>query len=99
MMLAGDRNIYGSSALTTMPATVPNGGFGNGPAQTLSMGTNFNGNVTAPAFTDKQHQKNGNILIVDGSVQQLSSSKFRDQCRVTGDPNTVTPGPNTLMFP
>jgi prepilin-type N-terminal cleavage/methylation domain-containing protein len=101
MMLAGDRNIYGSSTITTMPATIPNGGFGWGPNSTIGMGTNFNGNVTAPAFTDKQHQKNGNILIVDGSVQQLSSSKFRDQCRVTGDPtpSTTPPGPNTLMFP
>jgi len=99
MMLEGDRNIYGDMTTFTMPATVPNGGFGWGASMTRAMGTNFTGNITAPAFTDKMHQKNGNILIVDGSVQQLSSSKFRDQCRVTGDPTTSFAGPNTLMFP
>jgi hypothetical protein len=47
------------------------------------------------------HQKNGNALITDGSVQQLSSAKLRDQLRNSGDPTPTTsiPGPNTLLFP
>jgi prepilin-type N-terminal cleavage/methylation domain-containing protein len=98
MILAGDRNIVGSKAVTTIPTTIGNGGYGNGPNQSLAMGTNFVGTATAPAWTDKMHQKQGNALISDGSVQQLSSSKLREQFRTTGD-TTTTPGENTILFP
>jgi len=69
------------------------------------MGTNFTGNVVAPCWTDKMHQKNGNVLICDGSVQQWSSSKLRDGLRVSGDTTTApaagggSGNPNVLMFP
>ncbi len=98
MVLAGDRNIVGSVAVTTYPTTVGNSGYGNGPNQALAMGTNFTATATAPAWTDKMHQKQGNCLISDGSVQQHSSSKLREQFRTTGDTST-TPGANTLLFP
>jgi len=49
------------------------------------------------------HQKNGNVLIADGSVQQLSSSKLRDQFRTSGDsgsgPANLGGNLNVLMFP
>jgi len=106
MFLAGDRNIYGSSTQPTAVSPFPNQGFGDGPNLTYIMGTNWNANpVTAPCWTDKMHQKNGNVLIVDGSVQQWSSAKLRDGLKVTGDPTVCGPGnpgtasPNTLMFP
>jgi prepilin-type N-terminal cleavage/methylation domain-containing protein len=105
MALAGDRNIYGyAPSQTTIPATFPNGGYGNGPSLSAAMGTNFVANAQTPCWTDKMHQKNGNILIADGSVQQLSSSKMRDQFRNSGDQTTApansggTAG-NVLMFP
>ncbi len=98
MFLAGDRNVWGGKA-TPAPnwAAVGNNGFGNGPNVSLAMGTNV---TTAATFgwTEKMHQKNGNALISDGSVQQLSSARFREQCRTTGD-TTTTPGENTLLFP
>jgi prepilin-type N-terminal cleavage/methylation domain-containing protein len=103
MFLAGDRNIYGwQGGPTTIPSPMPNSGFGNSSCYTYIMGTNWTGNpLVLPAFTDKMHQKNGNILIVDGSVQQWSSAKLRDGLKVTGDPTVAgqTASPNTLMFP
>jgi hypothetical protein len=44
------------------------------------------------------HQGQGNVLISDGSVQQLSSSRFRQQLSNTGDV-TAAPGPNTILMP
>jgi prepilin-type N-terminal cleavage/methylation domain-containing protein len=103
MFLAGDRNIYGNNGVYTIPAQFPNNGYGNSMTS-YSMGTNFPGTATAPCWTDKMHQKNGNVLICDGSVQQWSSSKLRDGLRTTGDQTTApanqggTAG-NVLMFP
>src|SRR5215471_4314910 len=88
MFLAGDRNIYGNSTVTTIPTTFPNNGYGNSMSS-YAMGTNFPGTPTAPCWTDKMHQKNGNVLICDGSVQQWSSSKLRDGMRVSGDTTTA----------
>jgi prepilin-type N-terminal cleavage/methylation domain-containing protein/prepilin-type processing-associated H-X9-DG protein len=109
MLLAGDRNIYGSSTLTSYTGTQgATGGYGNSPDHVGTpppttgacyvLGTNFIATVTAPCWTGKMHQSQGNVLLADGSVQQLSSSRLRDQLRNTGD-NTATPGVNTLMFP
>jgi len=61
------------------------------------MGTNFQANVVTPCWTDKMHQKNGNILLADGSVQQLSSSKLRDQFRNSGDTTTLSPANGTTV--
>ncbi len=105
MMLAGDRNIYSvTPAATTLPSTYPNNGYGVLPNQSVALGTNFPANVLTPTWTDKMHQKNGNALLADGSVQQLSSSKLRDQARNSGDTTTLTPATagnpgNCLAFP
>ena len=60
-----------------------------------SMGTNFVNNAVSPYWTEtKMHQKNGNVLIVDGSAQQYSSAKMRDALRTTGDTGAGgNPGP------
>jgi len=99
MLLAGDRNIYGSALITVYPTggPVPNNGYGDGPDQALAMGSNFVGLVTAPAWTSKMHQQNGNVALADGSVQQLSSARLRDQLQNSGD--TSIPGPNEMLFP
>ncbi|MGH7972814.1 MAG: prepilin-type N-terminal cleavage/methylation domain-containing protein [Limisphaerales bacterium] len=106
MPLYGDRNIYGDAAHLVVPNPVPNGGYGNGPLTCNGMGTNFTSTLStaAPAWTSTMHQNNGNVLICDGSVQQLSSSKLRDQLRNSGDTSTAptTIGgnvPNRLCFP
>jgi hypothetical protein len=106
MFLAGDRNIYGQgpNGSATLPATFPNNGYGNNSCTSYGMGTNFVNGALTPCWTDKMHQKNGNVLICDGSVQQWSSSKLRDGLRVTGDQTTApaangSGSPNVLMFP
>ena len=60
--------------------------------------TNTTSTTTGPAFMDNMHSKQGNVGLADGSVQQLSSSRLRDQLRNTGDTTTTT-GVNTIMFP
>jgi len=79
-------------------SSVANGGSGG----LYYMGTNFVGNATAPCWTPSViHQGQGNVGLCDGSVQQLSSSRLRQQLATTGDTTTVNGnvGPNTLMFP
>jgi type II secretory pathway pseudopilin PulG len=103
MVLMGDRNIYGTPVYpATVPATVPAyGNDGSGTAimaTAISMGTNFQ-STAMPIWTpSKMHQGQGNLLISDGSVQQVSSSRMRTQFANTGDISS-TPGPNTLLFP
>ena len=67
------------------------------------MGTNWGtGTVTYPAWSpSKQHQGQGNVLLSDGSVQQVSSSRLRQQLTTTGDTTgtTANAGPNTFLFP
>jgi prepilin-type N-terminal cleavage/methylation domain-containing protein len=103
MVLTVDRNIYGSQTIKAYPTTgtVPNNGYGNPSGTVLPMGTNFLAADTAPAFTDKLHQKQGNVGLSDGSVQQLSSPRLRDQFRNSGDTSGMptSPGLNTLMMP
>jgi len=97
MVLTTDRNIYGSSTLKTYPTSMTaNNGYGNDSHKAYSMGTNFVAADTAPAFTDKMHQKQGNVGLSDGSVQQLTSTRLRDQFRNSGDSSTPM---NTLLFP
>jgi len=111
MLLAGDRNIYGSSANRTTYNATQNSGYGDSVPHTgtpvytggfAAMGTNFLATDVSPCWTDKMHQKQGNVLLADGSVQQSSSSRLRDQLRTTGDTSTVHGGAqaqNALVFP
>jgi len=89
MMLSGDRNIGNSLTAT---------GTGLSPANDAGAIASIPTNTTVHIWTDVMHQKNGNVALSDGSVQQLSSSKLRDTAKNTGD-TTTTPGPNTLLFP
>ena len=91
MILSGDRNISLLGPGFTAEAAANS---------TVALGTNWANVNTAPTWTDKLHQKNGNVLISDGSVQQLSSQRLREQLRTTGD--TTAPasgGPNGICFP
>lgn len=95
MVMTVDRNIYGHQNLQQYPATIPNKD-GNAANTGWAMGTNHPANVTAPGFTDTIHQKQGNVGLSDGSVQQLTSPRFRDQLRNTGDTSTPL---NYIWFP
>jgi prepilin-type N-terminal cleavage/methylation domain-containing protein/prepilin-type processing-associated H-X9-DG protein len=77
MLLAGDHNM----------------GNGNPPTalfnpKTVSLGTNFSTTISpnAAGWMDNMHQKQGNIALADGSVQQVSKSKLEEALRNTGDP-------------
>jgi prepilin-type N-terminal cleavage/methylation domain-containing protein len=100
MVLMGDRNISGWLNTAQSPV-LAYGNDGSGTAiyaTAITMGTNMT-STTTPIWTPaKMHQGQGNLLISDGSVQQVSSSRMRSQFNNTGD-NSQTPGPNTLLFP
>ncbi len=87
MLLGGDRNIG------EIDGTLASGyGYVDSKSY-INIPTNNNARF---AFTDKMHQKNGNVLISDGSVQQLSSAKLREAARNSGDTSTL---PNLLLLP
>ena len=99
MLLAGDRNIVGQAPGGSLPNPIPGGGYGNVGA--LALGTNFNAGTQTPAWTDKLHRGNGNVLMSDGSAQQVSSPRLRELLRNSGDTSAVpsSPGANTILFP
>jgi len=99
MLLAGDRNIVGQAPGGSVPNPIPGGGYGNVGA--TALGTNFNTGAQTPAWTDKLHRGSGNVLLTDGSGQQLTGSRLRDLLRTTGDTSGTpnSPGPNTVLFP
>jgi prepilin-type N-terminal cleavage/methylation domain-containing protein len=97
-LLSGDRNMYNP---TLGKQATDNSGYGfspdaNNQGAIVSLFTNFpTTGATAPAWTSKIHQQNGNIGLTDGSVQQVSASKLINQLRVTSDPL----GSNTICLP
>jgi prepilin-type N-terminal cleavage/methylation domain-containing protein len=99
MLLVGDRNIVGQAPGGNLPNPIPGGGYGNIGA--VSLGTNFNTGTQTPAWTDKLHHGQGNVLLSDGSAQQVSAARLRDLLRNSGDTSSVpnSPGPNTILFP
>jgi prepilin-type N-terminal cleavage/methylation domain-containing protein/prepilin-type processing-associated H-X9-DG protein len=100
MLLFGDRNIVGSASQQAVPNPIPNDGYGNSPVnssgQTVVLGSSFTAGASAPAWTERMHSKQGNVLLTDGSVQGLSSAKLREALRTAGDGSA---SPNTILFP
>lgn len=79
MFLGGDRNLNATAAAA---------GWINGTVQTIGSAAN-----NQWGWNESMHQKKGNVLISDGSVQQYSVNKFREAARFTDDAN------NVLIFP
>ena len=55
-------------------------------------------------WTDKMHQKQGNVALADGSVQQYSSSKLKEAIRSSGDTSAnrytvISQGGNNIIIP
>ena len=101
MVLAGDRNIGPQNNLN--PPQPAGYGWDSGAGRQgviYPLGTNSNGG-TLGSFAqvgwtvDKLHQKNGNILITDGSVQQVTTAKLQFLLQNSGDLS----GGNTVLFP
>lgn len=84
----GDRNLGATSTAT---------GYGYSPSGAVYTGSGIalgtNATTSTISWTDKMHQKQGNVLFADGHVEGLSSSKFRQACAVTGD------ALNVVLFP
>jgi type II secretory pathway pseudopilin PulG len=96
MFLSGDRNI-GTGPLN------PNG-YGYSPTTTLGAALSFGTNSATVQWTTRMHQAQGNVLLTDGSVQQLSSIRLREALRRTGDSSftrytVLSPGGNNIIFP
>jgi prepilin-type N-terminal cleavage/methylation domain-containing protein/prepilin-type processing-associated H-X9-DG protein len=107
MFLAGDRNVYGTSASVPGPTPAVMAGYGNSPpsgmlsGSLVAIGTNVNStlNPRPVGFTDRMHRQAGNVAMADGSVQQLTSLRFYAARSQTGDTTILAPGQNTLLFP
>jgi prepilin-type N-terminal cleavage/methylation domain-containing protein len=104
MLLSGDRNIYGRTTTTTA-----NNGYGNSPSTSTTtsagaitaLGTNIPvANPLIVGWTDKMHQKAGNVCLGDGSTQQYSTPKLAEQLRQTGDTTVFSSViGNVILFP
>jgi prepilin-type processing-associated H-X9-DG protein len=103
MLLAGDRNIWGDHyGGTTQPAWNGNG-YGNINSTQYYMGTNWPAGSAWPQWSPtKMHQSRGNVLLADGSVQQLNSQRLRQLIAINGDTTPTagtSAGPNIFLFP
>ena len=78
MFLAGDHNLGDGNPATTIYT-----------AKVITLGTNNN----VVGYSERVHQKAGNVALSDGSVQQLTTIAFRNQLRTSGDSQ------NRLQFP
>ena len=84
MILSGDRNITNNAAdaKPAIPGAIPTGGVCE------QLGTNHT--ATQGAGYDKgTHQSSGNAGLGDGSVQQLTASRLRDQLRNSGNDQNI----------
>jgi hypothetical protein len=64
------------------------------PASTLYVGlVRLTTNPVTTAWSDRVHQKAGNIGLSDGSVQQVTRQLLIQQLRTSGDGN------NDVLFP
>lgn len=98
-LLSGDRNLASTSTATD---------YGFQPSATAVTGADVaiatNSAGMTVSFSDKMHLKQGNVAIGDGSVQQLSSTRFRSEILKNVDPGSyITPVANPptirIMFP
>jgi len=84
MLLSGDRNITNNAT----GATAVNNPLGVGGI-CANLGTNQT-SLAGAGYTKDTHQSSGNGGLGDGSVQQLTTSRLRDQLKNSGnDLNTV----------
>lgn len=90
-VLGGDRNIgtVAANANTTAASTTKYIGLANTQGTTAAGNANF---ASTSAWTQDQHNGAGNLLLGDGSVQQVSISGLRDQF------NSATNGPGPWYY-
>ena len=89
MILSGDRNMTNNAAGSN-PGDYK-GPYANTPAaMVVQFGTNQITTAATGAGYDKNvHQSSGNVLLGDGSVQQVTGARLRDQLKNSGDPGNA----------
>lgn len=107
MLLSGDHHIGDTG---NPPTTAQIFGNTSGTKNFVSMGTNGTA-ASWVGWADVQHNKQGNLLIVDGSVQGVSRNGLQEALKNTGDQGrtagvfanaagvTGSTGVNRLQFP
>jgi len=93
MLLAGDNNLGAGVAANNNAAATRYGGA-NPIIQALTTNANLN-----TAWTELNHQKQGNLGLSDGSVQQVSIAKLREALRNTGDTTGAAGQQNRVSIP
>lgn len=90
MFLTVDRNL--GDQVAGNPPTIYYQGYKN-------IGTNIlTTSLTAVSWADTIHQKQGNVLLGDGSVQGFSKSKLQEALRNSGDPAATATLGNRILF-
>ena len=89
MILSGDRNITNNATDGTAISSDPSAFQRNGIY--AKLGTNHSTTATLPGagFTKDTHNSAGNLCLADGSVQQTTTAKLRQQLRESGDWNNA----------
>ena len=86
MYLTGDHNMGDGNPPTSYYNAAPGGQANGSPANACRvLGTNFIANNALTGWLDNMHQKQGNVGLADGSVQQLSRSKLQEGLKNSGD--------------
>jgi len=86
MYLTGDHNLGDGNPPTSYYNAAPGGTAAGSAANACRvLGTNFGTGNSLTGWLDNMHQKQGNIGLADGSVQQLSRSKLQEGLKNSGD--------------
>ena len=104
MFLTGDHNLGTGQ---NPPSTYYNAYNGTKQTACQALGTNFPANNVLVGWLDNMHQKQGNVGLADGSVQQLTRNKLQESLKNSGDQGNQggngqwgsTPGVNRIQFP
>ena len=95
-ILSGDRNISSSSTATDYGYSGTVYTSITGAIQLIAT----NGTPGVISFSDKMHLKQGNIALGDGSVQQVSSARFRTELLKNVDAGQIDSGTSIkILFP
>ena len=94
MFLAGDRNI-GNQVNGAAPTTYYAGYVQTGT--NILTAANASGHAST-TWADTIHQKQGNVLLGDGSVQGFSKARLQEALRNSGDPVGANNAGNRLLF-
>ena len=84
MFLTGDHNVGGNDNPPSLPYCYMAGPTTTSGTPFVWLGTNFTANK-GPAFLPNQHDKQGNVLMADGSVEWFNRSQLQNALKTTGD--------------